>query len=89
MKGTILAHSVNQLLTCGLEEVQLLDGHLILEFEIFWKVIFKTPTFILKIFSLIAARAELGEFVEYDLDNEDVDWLSEFNKDRKILTPEM
>ncbi|KAK7295786.1 hypothetical protein RJT34_18698 [Clitoria ternatea] len=35
------------------------------------------------------ARAELGEFVEYDLDNEDEDWLLEFNKERKILTPEM
>ncbi|KAM1240702.1 hypothetical protein ACFX15_045450 [Malus domestica] len=34
------------------------------------------------------ARAELGEFVEYDLDNEDEDWLYEFNKDRKILAPE-
>ncbi|XP_028794977.1 uncharacterized protein LOC114750547, partial [Neltuma alba] len=35
------------------------------------------------------ARAELGEFVEYDLDNEDEDWLSEFNKDQQILIPEM
>ncbi|KAF7820021.1 enhancer of polycomb-like protein 2-like [Senna tora] len=35
------------------------------------------------------ARAELGEFVEYDLDNEDDDWLSEFNKEQKTLTPEM
>ncbi|XP_027358592.1 uncharacterized protein LOC113867448 isoform X2 [Abrus precatorius] len=35
------------------------------------------------------ARAEIGEFVEYDLDHEDEDWLSEFNKERKILTPEM
>ncbi|KAK3024346.1 hypothetical protein RJ639_043028 [Escallonia herrerae] len=26
------------------------------------------------------ARAEIGEFVEYDLDNEDEDWLQEFNK---------
>lgn len=34
------------------------------------------------------ARAELGEFVEYDLDNEDEDWLEEFNTDKKILTPE-
>ncbi|KAK7271792.1 hypothetical protein RJT34_27985 [Clitoria ternatea] len=35
------------------------------------------------------ARAEIGEFVEYDLDNEDEDWLSEFNEERKTLTPEM
>ncbi|XP_068642561.1 uncharacterized protein [Aristolochia californica] len=34
------------------------------------------------------ARAEIGEFVEYDLDNEDEDWLEEFNNERKILTPE-
>lgn len=39
-------------------------------------------------FSFIAARAEIGEFVEYDLDNEDEDWLFEFNEERKILTPE-
>ncbi|OVA04267.1 Enhancer of polycomb-like [Macleaya cordata] len=34
------------------------------------------------------ARAEIGEFVEYDLDNEDEDWLQEFNNERKILTAE-
>lgn len=37
---------------------------------------------------LFAARAEIGEFVEYDLDDEDEDWLEEFNKERKILAPE-
>ncbi|CAF2178538.1 BnaA07g38490D [Brassica napus] len=36
------------------------------------------------------ARSELGEFVEYDLDNEDDDWLYEFDKDsNKQLSPEM
>uniref|UniRef100_A0A1D1XZS4 Enhancer of polycomb-like protein n=1 Tax=Anthurium amnicola TaxID=1678845 RepID=A0A1D1XZS4_9ARAE len=34
------------------------------------------------------ARAELGEFIEYDLDNEDEDWLQEFNNERKTLAPE-
>ncbi|XP_010247400.2 PREDICTED: enhancer of polycomb-like protein 1 isoform X2 [Nelumbo nucifera] len=34
------------------------------------------------------ARAELGEFIEYDLDNEDEDWIQEFNNEKKILTPE-
>ncbi|KAL9254298.1 Enhancer of polycomb homolog 2-like protein [Drosera capensis] len=34
------------------------------------------------------ARAEIGEFVEYDLDNEDEDWLDELNEDRKILSPD-
>ncbi|KAL4205524.1 hypothetical protein AMTRI_Chr01g115030 [Amborella trichopoda] len=34
------------------------------------------------------ARSELGDFVEYDLDNEDEDWLEEFNNERKILSPE-
>ncbi|XP_068637420.1 uncharacterized protein [Aristolochia californica] len=34
------------------------------------------------------ARTEIAEFVEYDLDNEDEDWLEEFNNERKILTPE-
>lgn len=35
------------------------------------------------------ARAELGEFVEYDLDNEDEDWIQEFNEEKELLTPEM
>lgn len=43
----------------------------------------------LKVLSFVSARAEIGEFVEYDLDNEDEDWLSEFNKEKKILAPEM
>lgn len=34
------------------------------------------------------ARAELGDFVEYDLDNEDEDWLDEFNMDQKLLPQE-
>ncbi|WOK98153.1 enhancer of polycomb-like protein 1 isoform X1 [Canna indica] len=34
------------------------------------------------------ARAEIGEFVEYDIDNEDEDWLEEFNNERKIISPE-
>ncbi|KAK4427528.1 Enhancer of polycomb-like protein 1 [Sesamum alatum] len=34
------------------------------------------------------ARAEIGEFVEYDLDNEDEDWLQEFNKERNTLAAE-
>ncbi|XP_071705905.1 uncharacterized protein [Rutidosis leptorrhynchoides] len=33
-------------------------------------------------------RAEIGEFVEYDLDNEDEDWLQEFNRERNILSDE-
>lgn len=39
-------------------------------------------------YSVFAARTELGEFVEYDLDNEDEDWLHDLNKERKILAPE-
>ncbi|KAL8555000.1 hypothetical protein ACS0TY_002981 [Phlomoides rotata] len=34
------------------------------------------------------ARAEIGEFVEYDLDNEDEDWLQDFNKERNTLAAE-
>lgn len=33
-------------------------------------------------------RAENSEFVEYDLDDEDDDWLQEFNNEKKILSPE-
>ncbi|CAA0833563.1 Enhancer of polycomb-like transcription factor protein [Striga hermonthica] len=34
------------------------------------------------------ARAEIGEFIEYDLDNEDEDWLQDFNKERQTLAAE-
>ncbi|KAJ6845231.1 enhancer of polycomb-like protein 2-like [Iris pallida] len=34
------------------------------------------------------ARGELGEFVEYDLDSDDEDWLQEFNNEKRILSPE-
>ncbi|KAI0503998.1 hypothetical protein KFK09_014945 [Dendrobium nobile] len=34
------------------------------------------------------ARAEISEFVEYDLDNEDEDWLQNLNNERRILPPE-
>ncbi|KAM7481898.1 hypothetical protein LguiB_006481 [Lonicera macranthoides] len=34
------------------------------------------------------ARAEIGEFVEYDLDNEDEERLQEFNEEKKVLTAE-
>ena len=30
-----------------------------------------------------------GEFVEYDLDNDDEDWLAEFNAGQERLQPEM
>ncbi|KAF3633185.1 hypothetical protein FXO38_25706, partial [Capsicum annuum] len=35
------------------------------------------------------ARAEIGEFVECDLDNEDEDWLQDINRERKALAAEM
>ncbi|KAI3515962.1 hypothetical protein L1887_14869 [Cichorium endivia] len=34
------------------------------------------------------ARAEIGDFVEYDLHNDDEDWLQDFNKERLILPAE-
>lgn len=34
------------------------------------------------------ARAEISEFIEYDLDNEDEDWLQNLNNERRILPPE-
>ncbi|PSS21656.1 Enhancer of polycomb like [Actinidia chinensis var. chinensis] len=34
------------------------------------------------------ARAEIGDFVEYDLDNEDEDWLQEFNEENNLLASE-
>jgi hypothetical protein len=35
-----------------------------------------------------AARSEAAAYVEYDLDNEDEDWLLQLNKECKILSPE-
>jgi enhancer of polycomb-like protein len=35
-----------------------------------------------------AARSEAAAYVEYDLDNEDEDWLLQLNNERKILSPE-
>nr|TKW09821.1 hypothetical protein SEVIR_6G126400v2 [Setaria viridis] len=35
------------------------------------------------------ARAEVGDFIEYDLDNEDEDWLEGYNNERKNLNAEM
>ncbi|KAI3709025.1 hypothetical protein L2E82_38728 [Cichorium intybus] len=37
---------------------------------------------------LTTTRVEIGDFVEYDLDNEDEDWLQDFNKERLILPAE-
>ncbi|GBG84298.1 hypothetical protein CBR_g38268 [Chara braunii] len=34
------------------------------------------------------ARSEASNYVEYDLDDEDEDWLEQFNNERKLLTPE-
>lgn len=42
-----------------------------------------------KLVKMLVARAELGEFVEYDVDNEDEDWLHEFNEEKELLTPEL
>lgn len=39
-------------------------------------------------FLLNAARNEATECVEYDLDNEDDDWLQQFNRERTILSHE-
>eukprot|EP00850_Spirogloea_muscicola_P000864 SM000003S11109 [mRNA] locus=s3:1036341:1040455:+ [translate_table: standard] len=36
----------------------------------------------------VSARSEDGAYVEYDLDDEDEDWLDQFNDERKILPPE-
>lgn len=59
------------------------------DIAIILKDLFNFLTLVLKFLHVLPARAELGEFVEYDLDNEDEDWLSELNKDQKILAPEM
>lgn len=89
MKEIILALSVSQLLTCGQEEVHVPDKLLILDDGINFGKFFLILQLCSENSFNVAARAELGEFVEYDLDNEDDDWLSEFNEERKILTPEM
>eukprot|EP00249_Psilotum_nudum_P021124 c27981_g2_i1 orf=317-1837(-) len=34
------------------------------------------------------ARSDSAEFVDYDLDDEDEDWLQQFNNERNILSPE-
>jgi enhancer of polycomb-like protein len=62
--------------------------HLII-FKIILKVFLVNSTLCVERLSFVAARAEIGDFVEYDLDNEDEDWLSEFNEERMILTPEL
>eukprot|EP00252_Welwitschia_mirabilis_P025861 TRINITY_DN8242_c0_g1_i1.p1 TRINITY_DN8242_c0_g1~~TRINITY_DN8242_c0_g1_i1.p1 ORF type:complete len:461 (+),score=106.91 TRINITY_DN8242_c0_g1_i1:486-1868(+) len=33
-------------------------------------------------------RAENSDYVEYDLDDEDEDWLQDFNKEKRVLSPE-
>lgn len=38
--------------------------------------------------SVLTARSEATEFVEYDLDDEDEDWLLQLNAERRILSPE-
>lgn len=59
----------------------------------FWtKVFFSTLyDFLLNLFKnlfFFAARAEISEFIEYDLDSEDEDWLQNLNSERRILPPE-
>lgn len=46
---------------------------------------FSQPTSYLRV---RGARAEIGDFVEYDLDNEDEDWLEDYNSEKKNLAPE-
>ena len=40
-------------------------------------------------FRCTAPTNQEGEFVEYDLDNDDEDWLAEFNDGQERLPPEM
>ncbi|KAH7515236.1 hypothetical protein FEM48_Zijuj10G0005500 [Ziziphus jujuba var. spinosa] len=55
-------------------------------FIMFWFCNLIFPIFLN--FLQFSARAELGDFVEYDLDNEDEDWLQDLNRDRKVLPPD-
>lgn len=89
MKGTILALSFNQLPICVQEEVLPPDKIIELYMKYFRRFFCIFHFVCWEFFYFVAARAEIGEFVEYDLDNEDEDWLSEFNEERDILTPEM
>eukprot|EP00898_Chlorokybus_atmophyticus_P003648 jgi/Chlat1/4284/Chrsp29S04377 len=33
-------------------------------------------------------RAEIGDYIEYDLDDDDEDWLAQLNQERRLLAPE-
>jgi hypothetical protein len=90
MKETIPELLLNQHLTYVEEEVCgqdrfFIDIMLVL---MFFSVVYRYCSSILKFVHLFSARAELGEFIEYDLDNEDEDWLQDYNKERRILTNE-
>jgi hypothetical protein len=81
MKGTIHVLLRNQHVTYVEEEVSFL--------------LLQTFTFTYSVclpwnwkWLISTARAEIGEFVEYDLDKEDEDWLKDFNNEQKNLIPE-